>query len=94
MARMDRFTKRAKQVLVDAKYEAQRFDHTYIGTEHLLLGLIPSYGTAGDVLRALNIDLPRARSAVEFGVGRGAHPSGEVTELTVSAKKVVEYAAG
>ncbi len=61
MARMDRFTKRAKQVLVDAKYEAQRFDHTYIGTEHLLLGLIPSDGTAGDVLRALNIDLSRAQ---------------------------------
>jgi len=93
MAMMDRFTKRAKQVLVDAKYEAQRFDHAYIGTEHLLLGLIHNYGIAGDVLRDLGIELQRARSAVEFVVGRGAHPSGEVTQLTVSAKKVIEYAA-
>jgi ATP-dependent Clp protease ATP-binding subunit ClpA len=45
------------------------------------------------VLRDLGVDLQRARSAVEFVVGRGAHPSGEVTELTASTKKVIEYAA-
>lgn len=92
MAMMDRFTKRAKQVLVYGQEEACRFQHSYIGTEHLLLGLIRSDGIAGKVLAELGVDLPRARSAVEFVVGRGAHPSGEIIELTVSAKKVIEYA--
>jgi ATP-dependent Clp protease ATP-binding subunit ClpC len=92
MAMMEHFTKCAQQVLVNAKYEAQRFDHAYIGTEHLLLGLIHSHGIAGDVLRELGVELQRARSAVEFVVGRGAHPDGEATELTASARKVLEYA--
>lgn len=92
MAMMNRFTKRAKQVLTDASEEARRFNHSYSGTEHLLLGLIRSENIAGEVLRELGVDLQRARSAVEFVVGRGAHPSGEVTELTVSARKVLEYA--
>jgi ATP-dependent Clp protease ATP-binding subunit ClpC len=89
---IDRFTKRAKQVLTDASEEARRFNHWYIGTEHLLLGLIRSESITGEVLRELGVEVQRARSAAEFVVGHGEHPSGKVTELTVSARKVLDYA--
>lgn len=92
MAMMDRFTKRAKLVLVDAGEEARRFNHTYIGTEHLLLALIRDDAIAGFVLRELGVELPRARSAVEFVVGHGEQRASEVPQLTASAKKVIEYA--
>lgn len=92
MAMMDRFTKRAKQVLADAQQEAHRFGHDYSDTEHLLLGLIQNRGVAGDVLRELGVDLQRARSAVEFVVGQGEGASDYVVELTDRAKQVIEYA--
>lgn len=92
MNMMDRFTISAKQVLINAGEEARRFNHAYIGTEHLLLELIHSNGSAGNVLRELGIELQRARSAVEFIVGHGEQRAGEVPQLTASAKKVVEYA--
>jgi ATP-dependent Clp protease ATP-binding subunit ClpC len=89
----DKFTKRAKQVLQLATDEARTFNHPYVGTEHILLGLIrESEGIAARVLDDLGVKLTQARNAVEFivGVGEVAYPSEQ--ELTARAKKVIEYA--
>ena len=89
-----KFTKRAKQVLQLATEEARAFNHPYIGTEHILLGLIrESEGIAARVLDELGVKLPQARSAVEFIVGLGEGPNrGEQQELTARAQKVIKYA--
>src|SRR5881398_1026396 len=66
-AEFDRFTERARKVLTLAQEEAQRFDHNYIGTEHILLGLVrEGDGVAARVLSNLGIELHKVRSAVEF----------------------------
>ena len=89
----DRFTERARTVMQLAQEEAQRLQHNYIGTEHLLLGLLREReGVAGKVLTSMGVDLDQARQAVEGIVGRGEHlVSGEI-HLTPRAKKVVELA--
>src|SRR5438093_13767244 len=91
--RFDRFTERARHVLSLAQEEAQRFNHNYIGTEHLLLGLVrESDGVAAKVLSNLGVELAKVRSAVEFIIGRGERaPAGEIG-LTPRAKKVIELA--
>lgn len=91
--RFDRFTERARRVITLAEDEARRFNHTYIGTEHLLLGLVrEGDGVATKILANLGVELPRVRSAVEFTMGRGTDtPSGEIL-LTPRAKKVIELA--
>src|SRR6266853_4565163 len=91
--RFDKFTERARKVVRLAQEEAQRLQHNYIGTEHLLLGLVREReGVAGKVLTSLGVDLDQARQAVEGIVGRGEHlVSGEI-HLTPRAKKVVELA--
>jgi ATP-dependent Clp protease ATP-binding subunit ClpC len=89
----DKFTKRTKQVLQFATEEARAFNHPYIGTEHLLLGLIrEGEGVAAQVLTNLGVKLPQARHAVEFivGVGEGAPRTDQ--DLTARAKKVIEFA--
>jgi ATP-dependent Clp protease ATP-binding subunit ClpC len=89
----DKFTKRAKQVLQLATEEARTFNHPYIGTEHLLLGLIrEGEGVAARVLDDLGVKLNQARHAVEFIVGMGEGPTRQDQELTARAKKVIEYA--
>jgi ATP-dependent Clp protease ATP-binding subunit ClpC len=89
----DKFTKRAKQVLQLATEEARAFNHPYIGTEHLLLGLIrEGEGVAAHVLDDLGVKLAQARHAVEFIVGVGEGPSRQDQDLTARAKKVIEYA--
>jgi ATP-dependent Clp protease ATP-binding subunit ClpA len=89
--RFERFTERAKRVLVLAQEEAQRFRHTYIGTEHLLLGLVRvEEGIAARVLRNLGIELGRVRGAVEFIVGRGDQLVIGDISLTPRATKVIE----
>jgi bifunctional DNase/RNase len=91
--RFDKFTERARKVLSLAQEEAQRFQHTYIGTEHLLLGLVrESEGVAAKVLRNLGVELNRVRSAVEFIVGRGDRVVRSESGLTPRAKKVIELA--
>ena len=91
--RFDKFTERAKKVLVLAQEEAQRFNHNYIGTEHLLLGLVrEGEGIAGKVLGNLGIDLGRVREAVEFIIGRGDRKVTGDVSLTPRAKKVIELA--
>jgi ATP-dependent Clp protease ATP-binding subunit ClpC len=65
--RFDKFTERARKVLQLAQEEAQRFNHNYIGTEHLLLGLVrEGEGVAAKVLGNLGVELNKVRSAVEF----------------------------
>ena len=70
--RYDKFTEQARKVLSLAREEAQRFQHDYIGTEHLLLGLVrEGEGVAAKVLSNLGVELNKVRDAVEFIVGRG-----------------------
>src|SRR5437867_3049966 len=70
--RFDKFTERARRVLTLAQEEALRFNHNYIGTEHLLLGLVrEGEGVAAKVLANLGVELNKVRSAVEFIIGRG-----------------------
>lgn len=90
----DKFTNRAKQVIKLAKKEAQRLNHNYLGTEHVLLGLLKlGQGIAVNVLRNLNLDYEAVRAEVERIVGFG--PEIQVygdPALTGKVKKVFEYA--
>ena len=71
-SRFEKFSERARRVLSLAQEEAQRFNHNYIGTEHILLGLVrETEGVAARVLSSLSVDLTKVRSAVEFIIGRG-----------------------
>ena len=91
--RFDKFTERARRVLTLAQEEAQRFNHNYIGTEHLLLGLVrEGDGVAAKVLSNLGVELNKVRSAVEFIIGRGDRQSSGEIGLTPRAKKVIELA--
>ncbi|NGX38901.1 MAG: ATP-dependent Clp protease ATP-binding subunit ClpC [Chlamydiae bacterium] len=90
----DKFTNRAKQVIKLAKKEAQRLNHNYLGTEHVLLGLLKlGQGIAVNVLRNLNLDYETLRAEVERLVGFG--PEIQVygdPALTGKVKKVFEFA--
>jgi ATP-dependent Clp protease ATP-binding subunit ClpC len=91
--KFDKFTERARKVLTLAQEEAQRFNHNYIGTEHLLLGLVrEGDGVAARVLSNLGVQLPKVRSAVEFIIGRGEGLVVGEIGLTPRAKKVIELA--
>src|SRR5579884_2676655 len=91
--RFDKFTERARKVLTLAQEEAQRFNHNYIGTEHLLLGLVrEGDGVAAKVLSNLGVELQKVRSAVEFIIGRGERQVSGDIGLTPRAKKVIELA--
>lgn len=90
----DKFTNRAKQVIKLAKKEAQRLNHNYLGTEHVLLGLLKlGQGIAVNVLRNMTIDYEIVRQEVEKLVGFGPEIQlyGDPA-LTGKVKKVVEYA--
>lgn len=90
----DKFTNRAKQVIKLAKKEAQRLNHNYLGTEHVLLGLLKlGQGIAVNVLRSFNLDYETVRTEIERLVGFG--PEIQVygdPALTGKVKKVFEYA--
>ncbi|MCL5266342.1 MAG: ATP-dependent Clp protease ATP-binding subunit [Chloroflexi bacterium] len=91
--RFDKFTERARKVLTLAQEEAQRFNHNYIGTEHLLLGLVrEGDGVAAKVLANMGVELNKVRSAVEFIIGRGDRVVMGEIGLTPRAKKVIELA--
>ncbi len=88
---MNNFTPRAQQVLALARKEADRFHHNYVGTEHLLLGLINlGQGVAVNVLQKMGLDLQTVRTAVEKQVGTGpeSKPSGNIP-YTPRVKKVL-----
>ena len=94
MGPFDRFNDRAKRVLALAQDEAIRFNHNYIGVEHLLLGLVrEGEGVAARVLDSLGIDLSKMRSSVEVMIGRGKETTSP-SEITLSprTKKVIELA--
>src|SRR5947209_13590058 len=91
--RFDSFTERARKVLSLAQEEAQRFQHNYIGAEHLLLGLLrEGEGVAAQVLRKLGVDLSRVRDAVEQIIGRGDRIVLGQIGLTPRSKKIIELA--
>ena len=87
----ERFTDRARRVVVLAQEEARLLNHNYIGTEHILLGLIhEGEGVAAKGLESLGISLEAVRSQVEELIGQGASsPSGHIP-FTPRAKKVLE----
>jgi ATP-dependent Clp protease ATP-binding subunit ClpA len=87
----ERFTERARRVVVLAQEEARLLNHNYIGTEHILLGLIrEGQGVAGRALESLGISLEAVRLQVEQIIGRGQQaPSGHIP-FTPRAKKVLE----
>ena len=91
--RFDKFTERARKVLALAQEEARRFDHSYIGTEHILLGLVrEEEGMGAKILSNLGVGLNKVRSAVEFIIGRGEGSTQNEVGLTPRAKKVIELA--
>jgi ATP-dependent Clp protease ATP-binding subunit ClpC len=87
----ERFTDRARRVVVLAQEEARMLNHNYIGTEHILLGLIrEGDGVAAKALMTLGISLDAMRQAVEAIIGQGQQaPSGHIP-FTPKAKKVLE----
>jgi ATP-dependent Clp protease ATP-binding subunit ClpC len=90
----ERFTDRARKVMQLANQEAQRFNHEYIGTEHILLGLVKEgSGVAANVLKNLDVDLRKIRLEVEKLVQSGPDmvTMGKLPQ-TPRAKKVIEYA--
>jgi ATP-dependent Clp protease ATP-binding subunit ClpC len=92
-SRFEKFSERARRVLTIAQEEARNLNHNYIGTEHILLGLVREEdGVAARVLINLGIGLSKVRSAVEFIIGRGEKPGSGETGLTPRAKKVIELA--
>src|SRR3984957_11367179 len=90
----ERFTDRARKVMQLANQEALRFNHEYVGTEHILLGLISEgTGVAANVLKNLDVDLGKVRREVEKIVQAGPGPvSIGKLPITPRTKKVVEFA--
>ncbi|RCK71679.1 MAG: ATP-dependent Clp protease [Anaerolineae bacterium] len=92
MAGMERFTQRARRVLSLAHQEAERMRHNYIGTEHLLLGLIEEDGgVAGRVLRELGLEPQRVQEMIERLVGFGQYRGGKL-DLSPGTQQVLEQA--
>jgi ATP-dependent Clp protease ATP-binding subunit ClpC len=89
----ERFTDRARRVVVLAQEEARMLYHDYIGTEHILLGLIhEGQGVAARTLESLGISLQAVRQQVEEIIGRGEHPPAGHIEFTPRVKTVLELA--
>jgi hypothetical protein len=89
----ERFTDRGRRVVVLAQEEARMLNHNYIGTEHLLLGLIrESGGVAARALESLGLSLEAVRQQVEEIIGQGQQPPGGHIPFTPRAKKVLELA--
>ena len=87
----ERFSQRARRVVVLAQEEARLLNHNYIGTEHILLGLIrEGEGVAAKALESLGISLETVRQQVEKMIGRGQQPPSGHVPFTPRAKKVLE----
>lgn len=85
----EQFSPQSHRTIARAQEEAQRLNHDYIGTEHLLLALCdPEAGIAADALAACGVELSEARVAVERVIGRGTRPNTEATGVTARVKKV------
>ncbi len=93
MAMFERFTERARRVIILAQEEAKRLNHSAVGTEHILLGIIrEGEGVASKVLESLNISPERVRAEIEGAIGRGERAPHEEVAFTPRAKKVLELA--
>ncbi len=91
--RFDKFTERARKVLSLSQEEAQRLQHNYIGTEHLLLGLVrEGEGVAAKVLLNLGVQLDVVRQNIAAIIGKGDPVIPGSIGLTPRAKKVIELA--
>ncbi|MCZ2114398.1 MAG: ATP-dependent Clp protease ATP-binding subunit [Anaerolineae bacterium] len=90
----ERFTQRARKVLSLAQDEAERLNHSYIGSEHVLIGLLlEDGGVAGRVLRDLGLEVTRVQAMVErLSGGQGTRTPFTKTELSPSTKRILEYA--
>ncbi len=89
----ERFTERARRVIILAQEEAKRLNHSAVGTEHILLGIIrEGEGVASKVLESLNISPDRVRAEIESAIGRGERTPYEEVAFTPRAKKVLELA--
>jgi ATP-dependent Clp protease ATP-binding subunit ClpC len=87
----ERFTDRARAVVMHAQEEARRFNHNYIGTEHLLLGLlVDPEGVGAQALTDCGLDLEKARAEVDGRVGKGLEGAKGHMPFTPRAKKVLE----
>ena len=87
----ERFTDRARRVVILAQEEARLLNHNYIGTEHILLGLIHEHeGVAAKALESLDISLESVRGQVEEIIGQGAKPPDGHIPFTPRAKRVLE----
>ncbi len=92
-SRFDKFSERARRVLTLAQDEAQRLNHSYIGTEHILLGLVKEEdGVAAKILVSMGVSLTKVTQAVEYIIGPGEKPQTAATGLTSRAKRVLELA--
>jgi ATP-dependent Clp protease ATP-binding subunit ClpC len=89
----ERFTDRARRVVVEAQGEARTLNHDYVGTEHILLGLIrEGNGTGTKALESLGISLDTVRQQVQEITGQGRHALSGHIPFTPQAKKVLELA--
>jgi len=92
-SRFEKFSERARRILTLAQEEARHLNHSFIGTEHILLGLVrEEEGVAAKVLISLGVSLSKVRSAVEFIIGHGEKSGSGEIGLTPRAKKVIELA--
>jgi len=89
----ERFSEGARKVLTKAQEEAKRLGHSYIDTEHILLGIVDEEaGVASKVLTNLGVPLPKVRAAVEFVVGKGERRTAGEISLAPRAKRAIEIA--
>jgi alanine racemase len=89
----ERFTERARRVIILAQEEAKRLNHSTVGIEHILLGIIrEGEGVASKVLESLSISPDRVRTEIESAIGRGEQAPYEEVAFTQRAKKVLELA--
>ena len=89
----ERFTERARRIIILAQEEAKRLNHSAVGTEHILLGVVrEGEGVASKVLESLNISPERVRAEIESAIGRGERSPQEEVAFTPRAKRVLELA--
>jgi len=84
----ERFTERARRIIILAQEEAKRLNHSAVGTEHMLLGVVrEGEGVASKVLESLNISPERVRAEIESAIGRGERSPQEEVAFTPRAKR-------